>query len=185
MQQPPTSNRPSPDIDKLAQLFQDRYGLVVGVARRFSPLPDLVYDIAQQAFLHFVKAAQSIEWSEESGVDALLYRITKNIAITCWRKEKAKSSEKMQRIREMFLARSREKEEDATDEKLSDEIPLLRECMEQLPKKSRDLLNMHYVEQVSMEAIGQQTRIKPSTIRQTISRIRRKLKDCIEKKQKK
>ena len=64
-------------------------------------------------------------------------------------------------------------------ERLSD---ALDKCRQELPQRSKDILDMRYRHSVSFEYIAQKTGRSPVGVRQLLWRIKLKLKDCIKKK---
>lgn len=165
-------------IESVTRLFQAHYGLLLGVARRYAPAPDLVYDILQQAFVDFVDDALKGNRDFSRDVSPLLYQIVKNRALKHWAERRKGTPETLQRIAERLSA-------DANEEKTEhwqDEVRHLKDCMRLLPETSRRLVERHYHEGLSMEELARREQRKAGTIRQAICRIRLRLRECIEKK---
>lgn len=111
-------------------------------------------------------------------IDALLRGIVKNTAMKVWEQERKNSPEAMRLIGERFL-RSSKAENETTNE---EHIAALKICMENMPWRNREFFERHYQNGVSLEQIGRENNIKPSTLRQSFCRMRSKLRDCIESK---
>lgn len=63
-----------------------------------------------------------------------------------------------------------------------EEIALLRECVSSLPKRSRELLQQRYFEDLSPGTIGSRMGLPSNQIRQTLLRLRRALLSCMERR---
>ncbi|SIO59192.1 RNA polymerase sigma-70 factor, ECF subfamily [Singulisphaera sp. GP187] len=63
-----------------------------------------------------------------------------------------------------------------------EEIVRLRECVSGLPKRSRELLQQRYFEDLSPGAIGSRLGLPSNQIRQTLLRLRRVLLACMERR---
>jgi RNA polymerase sigma-70 factor, ECF subfamily len=61
-------------------------------------------------------------------------------------------------------------------------LPALRECVEQLPPRSRELLRRRYAANENAVTLAHQLRIKADAVRQQLMRIRVAVKECLEKK---
>ena len=61
-------------------------------------------------------------------------------------------------------------------------VEKLVKCMKQLKGNERELIKKHYFEKKTMTLIASQIGKPVNTIHQSVSRIRRKLKNCIDKK---
>lgn len=166
------------NIETVSRLFQAHYGLLLGVARRYAPAPDLVHDILQQAFVDFVDDALKGKRDFSRDVSPLLYQIVKNRALKHWAERRQSTPETLQRIAERLSANDSEE----NTQRWQDEVRYIQECLQLLPEPSRRLIERHYREGLSMEEMAQREERKPGTIRQTIFRIRLRLRECIEKK---
>lgn len=58
----------------------------------------------------------------------------------------------------------------------------LRLCLESLPPANRALIQSRYFEEETIDAISRRHRASPAAIYQTLSRIRRKLGECIQQR---
>ena len=61
-------------------------------------------------------------------------------------------------------------------------LPVLQDCVNQLPERSRDLLRRRYGASQTASALARELRLKADAVRQTLLRIRVVVKECIEKK---
>lgn len=170
------------DIQQLARIFEDHYGLMVAVARRYAPAPDLTYDIIQQSFIAFVDFMGKHSWSTEHKVGTLLYAIVRNVAVSMWREEKRRQNTLACSIEELLIepidvdAVSREAEEQ------KEIVDALKFCLQKQSPKSRRLIERHYCDNRSMERIAVEENCSGNAVRLAFCRIRKKLRACIEKR---
>ena len=61
-------------------------------------------------------------------------------------------------------------------------LPAMRECVEQLPPRSRELLQRRYADGEKAAALARRLRLNADAVRQQLLRIRIAVKGCIEKK---
>lgn len=60
-------------------------------------------------------------------------------------------------------------------------LEALAHCLERVPEKSRRLLALRYTEGKPLEAIAPQLRTTAAAVYQALSRLRRRLRDCMER----
>ena len=61
-------------------------------------------------------------------------------------------------------------------------LPALRECVGQLPPRSRDLLQRRYAANENAASLARELRVKADALRQQLLRIRVAIKECLERK---
>lgn len=64
----------------------------------------------------------------------------------------------------------------------NDEQAALRECVSELPEKSRQLLGMRYDDNLSSTEMAAQSGLTPKSVRVVLSRIRKQLMGCVRGK---
>lgn len=170
-------NRKKQDI---IALFQTHYEFIVGVAYRFAPKPDLIYDIAQQTFVRFVEYAEKKEWNLDEEIKPLIFTMTKSVAFDLWRRYRLENGKAMVLIGEKLKHIQAEKmRETHEEEKIAEEIEALRQCKKKLQPKHLEILEEHYNKGVSIKEIARERQLNLSTLRKFFFRLRGKLKDCI------
>lgn len=167
------------DMEHLARLFESRYDLVMAMARCYTPDTHLTYDVIQESFIVFVRGVAEKDWDVQHDVDSLLRGIVKRVALKYRERESKHAPEALQRIHDRILRLVETTGE--FDELQAERVTALRTCVEKLPFRSRLFLEQHYREHVSLEELGDRNGIKPNTIRQMFCRLRKKLRDCIER----
>ena len=72
--------------------------------------------------------------------------------------------------------------EDTVEPAVADLVQAMRECVDQLPARSRDLLQQRYAANDNATAVARRLGINADAVRQQLLRIRVAVKECIEKK---
>ena len=72
--------------------------------------------------------------------------------------------------------------EQAEDQFEAWHVSALRDCVEQLPNRSRELVRSRYYEGWNATVLADKFEMKAATIRQTLLRIRRQLHQCINQR---
>lgn len=166
--------------DIVDELFFSRYGMVIGIAKKYAPNADLADDIVQQAYVDFAQGLKKHDWKIDENAGPLLATITKNVAIRHWRDSRKHASAKQRRLDEFLRELTETHLPDPEGIPWQDEIVYLKGCLERLPPKSRELIEQRYFLEVTVQEISELTGAATRTIQQTIRRIRDKLKSCIE-----
>lgn len=168
------------DEAEAAGQFQDRYALMLLVARRYASHPDDVYDIVQQSFIEFLKYASTGKLDQTRDLTPLIYQITKIQAFK-WRKEREKhSSKSIQAVSDELLNYVDTRESPESFQQQIEEIAVLRNCIEKLATRHKELIESHYIHGMSMARLSEKMNRKAKDIRTIFCRIRDKLRRCIE-----
>lgn len=174
------------NLEKASRQFEARYPLILEAARRYAPGSDLAYDVAQQTFVIFIEGVKNKGWNTDKNLNSLLYTIAKNVAKKMWEKELKHSATAMRTIGERLI-RAQERlnpfdfgiteKNDVGQERLD----ALKQCMAKLDAKSLEYLEFHYCQRITLEKIAERKSINAFTVRKFFSRLRLRLRDCIEK----
>lgn len=157
-------------------LFLAYRNLVARVAVRHAPSPSMTEDIAQQVFVEFLAKADS--WDFSTDVRALLVAMTRNIARRCWRDEMKKQPEKLQALSQHIKSLVDERED---RDELRDDLRQMRLCIESMPEKSRELIELHHLKGIPIKELAADLKLNPDSVYRAIYRLRHKLRRCIER----
>lgn len=174
------------DMTTINGLFQEHYSFVVSVARWHAPSQELADGIVQQVYIEFAQCGTEGKLDLNQSIRSFLYHLTKRQAALAWRK-RSTEQKRYRPIEELseFLADSAGAgPEDDQYEQLENEVTLLNDCLEALSDKSRDIITRHYFNKISIKQIAEDENQTASAMRHFFCRVRMKLKQCIEKKQK-
>jgi RNA polymerase sigma-70 factor (ECF subfamily) len=70
------------------------------------------------------------------------------------------------------------------DGSLASYLDALRKCVEQLKDRARQVVDLHYRESESREAIAEKLSMKPAGVKTLLHRTRALLRECVERKMK-
>jgi len=138
-----------------------------------------VDDIAQEVFV--VAFRQITRFRRESKFSTWLTGIARNKALEFLRAEISARKSRNQFL-ELEIARrkiSRLGDENQELEEVQGRLEAMRSCLDQLPLRSKDLVNQYYFDQQSSVAIAAESNQTCSSVRMKLLRIRRVLLKCI------
>lgn len=158
-----------------AQIFLSHHDFVKGVALKYAPWPGLMEDIAQQVFLEFM--AKEERWDLEKDLKPLLATMTRHVAMRLWRDRTRSRPEVVQKLADHIRQLA---EESDLPPRYEEEIGVLRGCLQKLPDKSRELIQLYYYRDISTPEIAGQLEMKADTVCRALSRVREKLRECIQ-----
>lgn len=166
----------NPHETQAAQLFLAHHDFVKGVALKHAPWPGLMEDIAQQVFLEFIH--KESKWDLTRDLRPLLATMTRHVALRQWRERTKQQPEVVQKLADHIRMLAEEGDEPP---KYEEEIGALRSCLQKLPEKSRELIQMYYYGDASTPEIAQRLEMKADTVCRALSRVRDKLRECIRR----
>lgn len=73
-------------------------------------------------------------------------------------------------------------EDSSEDSVVRDESLALRKCLDELPAKKRELVAMRYESDSSFDEISQRAGSTPAAVQRTLSRIRKALHSCVQRR---
>jgi RNA polymerase sigma factor (sigma-70 family) len=166
----------NPNETHAAQAFLTHHDFVKGVALKYAPWPGLVEDISQQVFLEFL--AKETRWDLRQDVRPLLATMTRHVAMRLWRERTRQQPEEVRKLAEHIRQLAEERE---APPRYEEEIQALRQCLRKLPEKSRELVELYYYHDIGTPEIAEQVRMKTDTVCRALSRVRAKLRECLER----
>jgi RNA polymerase sigma factor (sigma-70 family) len=159
---------------RAAGLFLTHHDFVKGGALKYAPWPGLMEDIAQQVFLEFMAKEEC--WDLEKDLRPLLATMTRHVAMRLWRDRTRERPEVVQKLADHIRLLA---EESDLPPRYEEEVGLLRGCLQKLPEKSRELIQLYYYRDVGTPQIAEQMEMKADTVCRALSRVREKLRECI------
>jgi len=161
---------------RAAQIFLSHHDFVKGVALKYAPWPGLMEDISQQVFLEFM--AKEDRWDLERDLRPLLATMTRHVAMRLWRDRTRERPEVVQKLADHIRLLA---EQQDMPPRYEEEISLLRTCLAKLPDKSRELVQRYYYSDLSTPEIATLLDMKADTVCRALSRVREKLRECIQR----
>ncbi|QDV41152.1 ECF RNA polymerase sigma factor SigW [Stieleria neptunia] len=144
--------------------------------RTLGVAPDWVDDLAQEAFL--------VAWRERDSFDAQrdigkwLRGIARNLVRNELRKDQRRKRILHERLSEILVGSPDDAAEAADWEQCR--MPVLRDCVEQLAPKSRQIVAGRYGDGWMAPDLADHLGMTAAAVRQALMRIREQLKQCIE-----
>ena len=164
------------DDNLFAGLVEEHQASLRVFVRSLGVEPDWVDDMAQDAF---VVAYQEMEaYDPERDFGKWLRGIARNLV----RNELRKQGRHRRILHEGLSQHLLEFSEQEEDQFEAGHVSALRDCVEQLPNRSRELVHSRYYEGWNASVLADKFEMKAATIRQTLLRIRRQLYQCINQR---
>jgi len=139
--------------------------------------PDAVDDIAQDAFVVAYQRRHLLEDLEDAG--PWLRTIARNLVRNELRKSARRSRIVNAQLTESALADTRHQ----ISENWSDQwLHALKHCVDQLPDKSRALVDGRYQQNRNSMQLAEDTGGTSTSVRQSLTRLRKSLRACVEKR---
>jgi RNA polymerase sigma-70 factor (ECF subfamily) len=140
-------------------------------------------DILQDAFIKVWKNLQA--YDPAMPLSSWLYRIVHNVAISAWRKSVSYGKHRRVDNEEEVLARLPDDTLPPLEEwSVDTDAASLRQSLEELPLKYREVLVLKYFEQLSYEAISDVLKLPEGTVATRLNRARKALAQQISSHQK-
>lgn len=160
-----------------ARLVSRYQGPVRGFTAMWAPSRDEADDIAQEVFLAALRSAHTFDPSRD--IKNWLLGIARNLTRQAWRRVGRLDARDTldQVLEQQALAAYQKREREADGRKGA-----MEQCLGGLPDREKDLFNRYFVAEESSAALAGELRTTEGTVRASISRIRRRLKVCVEGK---
>jgi RNA polymerase sigma-70 factor, ECF subfamily len=104
--------------------------------------------------------------------------MTRHVAMRLWRERTRQQPEVVQKLAEHIRLLAEERE---APPRYEDEVTALRACLQKLPEKSRELVTLYYYDDIGTPEIAGQVNMKAETVCRALSRVREKLRECIQR----
>jgi RNA polymerase sigma-70 factor, ECF subfamily len=146
----------------------------------WAPSRDEADDIAQEVFLAALRSLHTFDVNKD--LKTWLLGIARNLTRNAWRRvsrsqKKGDGAALDEVLEQHALAVFQERSKSA--EQRSD---ALRECMQSLPQNTKAIFTQYFVDEVSSAELAGVLKTTENTVRATISRIRKGLRECIERR---
>ena len=159
-----------------AQFVREHQASLRSFLRVIGVQHDSVDDLAQETFLTAFRELDSFDTEEDFG--KWLRGIARNLARNEMRKSARRSRIMDKELTKHLLAAA---EQHHTDHKYEEyDFRALRDCLEQLPEKSRKLIAGRYADEWNATFLADQFQMTATAVRLALMRIRSRLKTCIE-----
>lgn len=165
--------------EKAACLFLANRDFVKKQTLRYAPFPGISEDIFQEVFLEFV--TKSDRWDLDGDIRPLLVYLVKQFAHRAIDNKKKNSHEKLGLIIEQIRGAAENWEDRDEFASYEEQKNSLKTCLDLLPRRSRELIDLYYFKGLSAPKIAEQMLLSTNAVYLAIHRIRQRLKKCIHK----
>ncbi|MBA2115216.1 sigma-70 family RNA polymerase sigma factor [Bremerella alba] len=138
--------------------------------------PDWVDDLAQEAFLVALRERNSFD--QEQDVGKWLRGIARNLVRNEVRKDARRRRILHEGLADLLLQDSDSNDDHPEWQRIR--LTHLRDCVEGLPPKSREIVTGRYSHGWTATDLADHLEMTAAAVRQALMRIRQQLKDCIE-----
>jgi len=164
--------RMAPDFEQL--LRETHLEIRVYVARLGVPEKD-VDDVAQETYLEYYRNAH--KKPRDAAPRQWLKGIARNLSNSYFRKWGRRRNLFAEHVAGVLGA---EQEAWAGTRAGEDALDALERCLESLPERNREIVALHYREELGSAEIGKRCDMHQGAVRKTLSKVRRTLKTCME-----
>jgi RNA polymerase sigma-70 factor (ECF subfamily) len=136
--------------------------------------PEWVDDLAQETFV--IAYRELDRFDAERDLGKWLRGVARNVVRNETRKHARRRRIMHEGLADLLLKHAEAEPTPLERSRLS----ALRDCVEQLPKRSRQLVSGRYADGWTASDLATQLGMTPAAVRQTLLRIRNRLKQCVE-----
>lgn len=170
-------SRPDPSVSpEFTQLVAEQHQQLRSFVRSLGVDLDWVDDLAQETFLVAWRERDSFDRQQDYG--KWLRGIARNLIRNELRKQQRHKRLLHKGLTELLLSAA----EPETDSEpwAASQIPTLRDCVEMLAPKSRQLVAGRYGDGWKAPDLADHFGMTPAAVRKALARIRQQLKECID-----
>ncbi len=161
-----------------AQFIREHQASLRSFLRVIGVQPDSVDDLAQETFMAAFRELDRFDADKDFG--KWLRGIARNLTRNELRKSARRRRILDEDLTEHLLA---EADSDHREDEFEETyFHSLRDCLERLPNKSRRLITGRYADEWKAPFLADQFQMTSTAVRLALMRIRRQLRDCIEKR---
>ena len=171
-----------PTTETFIEYVRENHAGLRGFVRSLGVAPMWVDDIAQEAFVIAYERLGEFDVDRDFG--AWVRGIARNLVINERRKDARRKRIIADNLTDVLVRSSSVPETEA--EELGDrgtaKVAALRQCMMELPEKSRALIKARYEEDESAPDIADRFEMKAPAVRKALERVREALRKCMDEK---
>lgn len=173
---------PGPTAETYLEHVREHHAGLRGFIRSLGVLPMWVDDIAQEAFI--IAYERLDEFDEQRDFGAWLRGIARNLVINERRKDARRKRILADNLTDILIRSSsvQEDEEEELGDAATARLAALRQCMADLPEKSRQLILARYDKEESAPDIAARLHMNPPAVRKALERVRDALRKCMEER---
>ncbi|MBO35578.1 MAG: RNA polymerase subunit sigma-70 [Verrucomicrobiales bacterium] len=159
---------------RFEDLVKEHHASLRVFVRSLGVAADWVDDLAQDAFVEAYRKLDTFDVNRDFG------KWLRGIARNLVRNELRKENRHRRILHEGLTQHLLDLHEQDAPPYEPAQVEALRECMDRLPDRSRDLVHSRYREGRNATRLAEEFDMKTATVRQQLLRIRRQLHECID-----
>ncbi len=162
---------------EMETFFEKHSNYIRFLAFSYFPFSDYTDDLVHDIYIEFVQK-ESAGCTEEE-ISSVLRTIARAVSKQYWKHKYHARFDVIQRVG-LRLAKIVEEKNELPDP--DNEIASLQDCVERLPSREKDLIDLFYFQKWTCIEISEKAKVDVNVVYQRISRIRRKLAECVRRK---
>ena len=167
----------SSDLSLLAQLYDRYMHLVYGVCLKY-----LDHDDSKDAVMQlFEKLIDSVKKHEISNFKSWLHVTSRNHCLMELRRRKKENHPISIDNNNVFDMESSHYLHHDTEDLLNGDIEIMKKCLEKLPEKQKECIELFYIQENSYQEVSKQSGYELKRVKSYIQNGKRNIKICIEK----
>jgi RNA polymerase sigma-70 factor (ECF subfamily) len=166
-----------PDIQSFENLVREHQAGLRAFIRALGADDAFVDDLAQEVFIVAYRRLEDFEAGTDFG--KWLRGIARHLVANERRKDARRARLLPLAVADILFNRE---PADAVPSDFTRLLPVMQECVGQLPPRSRELLHRRYAGGENARTLAHALRLNADAVRQTLLRIRVVVKECIERK---
>lgn len=172
----------SPDPENFIEFVRRHHAGLRAFVRSLGVLPMWVDDIAQEAFI--VAYERLDEFDESRDFGAWVRGIARNLVINERRKDARRKRILADNLTDILIRTSSVPEhvEEEMGDQAAARLAALKECLAQLPEKSKALITARYEKDEAAPDIAERLQMKAPAVRKALERVREALKRCMDER---
>ncbi len=155
-------------------------GTVRGFTTLWAPSRDEADDIAQEVFLSALRNLKTFDTQRD--LNSWLIGIARNLTRQSWHRFSARAKHEDREAFDSALEQHALQTFQAREGQGEKRKRALRKCIEILPLELKETFSEYVLGDMSSEQLADKQETSPGTVRANISRIRRRLRYCIERR---
>ena len=168
------------DTDAFADLVVTYQDTIRSFTAIWSPSRDESDDIAQEVFLAALRKIHTFDPSKD--LKTWLLGIARILTRNAWRRVSRASASPSRADVDEILERHAVAVFQQRERTVEKREEALRQCFDTLPANTKDIFTRYFVEEISSGELASDLKTSENSVRATLSRIRRGLRSCIERR---
>lgn len=168
------------DIDAYSEIVEKYHFAVSNFVAMTFPSSERVEDIAQEIFVRTFRLLPGYE--TDLPFWPWLRGIARNIVYEELRTEEKKARERRAFAEAVLIREAAQTAQETEEEQGLETLAALRECMQGVSERGRQILHWFYEEGLGSDQIASRMSCGGSAVRNSLMRVRRALRDCVKQK---